>query len=343
MHHLRTERGFTLVELMVTMVIAASVWLGVFNLLQTQMRTSMLTQDGTEMQSSVQAVMEILRRDILLAGMGVANANAPIVHANNIFTSGDRITLYTIAQFGSTINTTVMAGPLGSTGNIMWVRCFGDHGWGGASSVYRDAVNIVPSNGTALYLTFYSPFNGERITSVAQWNYVSQTDPIAGNNCIPNPYSVDSNSDGIADPAIKVTLGTTVAVPNGTVVYGLRWDGIAVNMLNSDYYVNPTTRTLLKSGVEVLSGVENMQIRYHVKGTPANQWLDVLTGVDTTMIDNVRVSLVVRQGRADPMGTLDPRTTITNYDQTFTIPDRRFPRETYEFFVRPVNNNYKGN
>lgn len=338
---IRKQHGFTLIELMVTMVIASSIWLGVFNLMQTQMRASMLTQDGSELQSSAQAVMEILRRDVLLAGMGVANSNAPIVHSNNWSSGGDRVVFYTIAQFGSTINTTVLAGPLGSTGNTLWVRCFGEHGWGGAAAVNKDAVRIVPSNGTNVFLTFYSPFNGERLTSTPMWTQVIVSNPNAGGTCIPNPYGVDANADGVADPAVQLTLGNTIAVPKGTVVYGLRWDGASINMWTSEYYVS--AGTLYKTGTPVLTGVENFQVRYHVKGTPATQWLDVITGVDSTTIDNVRVSMVVRQSRRHPNGVLDPRTFINNYDQTYTIADRSFPRETYEFFVRPVNNNYKGN
>lgn len=336
---IRKQHGFTLIELMITMLIASSIWLGVFNLMQTQMRASMLTQDGSELQSSAQAVMEMVRRDVLLAGMGIANANAPMVHVNNYSSEGDRLTLYTIAQLGSTINTAVVAGPLGTTNEFVDVRCFGEHGWGGASAVNKDAV--LTNNSTVLSLAFYSPFNGERISSTPQLTEVLESNPTAGGACVPNSWGVDSNADGIADPVAKLKLANPIAVPNGTVVYGVRWDGVDPNMLSSDYVVS--AGTLMKSGTPVLAGVENFQVRYHIKNTPPNQWLDVLTGVDATTIDNVRVSMVIRQARRHPNGVLDARTTITNYDQTYTIPDRSFPRETYEFFMRPVNNNYKGN
>lgn len=348
MKRLRRQAGFTLIELMVTMVVAGFIWVGVFDLFKAQMQASLSNQDDTEAQSAVQAVAEIIRSDVVLAGFGSADAGEPIIHYNNYYTTGDMIDFNTTAQFGSAINTMVVAGPLGTTGNKVWVRCFGEHGWGGAATANKDAATFNPFNGTYLYINFYSPFDGKRLTSTPLWTYISASNPTVGKPCIPNPFNVDANSDGVADPAIELTTGYTLNVPNGTVVYGLRWSG-GLSVWGSRYFVDTATQTLVKTSpyfgapqTQLLTGVENMQVEYHVKGQPATTWLDSLSGVNTQQIDNIRVALVVRNLRKDPHGAVDPRTSIRVYDQNYNIPDRSYPRQNYEFYIRPINNNYTG-
>lgn len=344
----RNQRGFTLIEVMMVMVVASFIWIGVFTLFKSQVQASLSNQDDTEMQSAVQAVAEIIRADVVLAGFGSADQGEPIAHMNNVSAGGDTADFNTTAQFGSAINTMVIAGPLGTTSNKLWVRCFGEHGWGGNASATKDAARYNPFNGTYLYVNFYSPFTGKRLTNTMLWNMVSASNPNVGQPCQPNPFNVDSNADGIADPGIELTFGSNINVPNGTIVYGLRWAS-GLSAWGSRYYVDPVRRTLVKSSpspgytpIDLLKGVENIQFRYHVKGTPADQWLDTLAGVNTQRIDNIRVAMVVRTLRKDPKGVEDPRTQITVYDQTYTIPDRTYPRQSYEFYIRPVNNNYTG-
>ncbi len=342
------QQGFTLVELMIGMVIVSFIWIGVASLFSSQLAASVSNQDEVEQQSAVQSVSYMISGDIIMSGFGI-DALQPFVHANNVTTGGDRITLSSAAQFGSTISSVIMSGTTGTGAGAtdIWVRCFGDDIWGGGNAdPIRDFVLDTNAPSQSLWITFFDPFSGKRLTYLPAWTQVTATLPIVGQPCLTagtGQPPIDNNGDGISDPMVNLTLATglTANVPNGSVVYGIRWPtalGTPSSTITYEVSGGNLVKTTAGGAMPIFNGVENFQVQYRVRGNP--NWLNSLNGVVTADIEQVRYSMLVRSRRKNTLSRLDPRASIQVYDQTVALSadDREYSRELYEFVVRPKNN-----
>lgn len=70
----RRRRGFTLLELMISVSILSIVVLGVFESLTRQHRTSIVTESVVEVQNNVRAIASLMEREVRMAGYMVPDA-----------------------------------------------------------------------------------------------------------------------------------------------------------------------------------------------------------------------------------------------------------------------------
>src|SRR5262249_50297885 len=88
------ERGFTLIEVMVAVVLAVLVAAAAFTILTTTTKAVKANEQVAGTQQNVRIAMEILRRDIKMAGFGnpgvaIGNCTYPIMPADNKPTGAD--------------------------------------------------------------------------------------------------------------------------------------------------------------------------------------------------------------------------------------------------------------
>src|SRR5512136_641767 len=72
------DKGLTLIELLVGMVICAMVVAGIYRLFVAQSRAYTVQDQVVEVQQSVRSAMEILLRDLRMTGFDFDNLNSPI-------------------------------------------------------------------------------------------------------------------------------------------------------------------------------------------------------------------------------------------------------------------------
>lgn len=88
----KNNTGFTLVELMITMVISGIIIAAVYSAYVTQQRIYLAQEQVAEMQQNIRAAMDMLNREIRIAGYdptGNANAGVTVVSEGQISFSAD--------------------------------------------------------------------------------------------------------------------------------------------------------------------------------------------------------------------------------------------------------------
>lgn len=80
------EKGITLIELLVAMVIAAITMAGVYRVFVSQTKTYAIQDQVMEVQQSVRGAMEILLRDLRMTGFDDDNVNSDVTIANPVVT-----------------------------------------------------------------------------------------------------------------------------------------------------------------------------------------------------------------------------------------------------------------
>jgi prepilin-type N-terminal cleavage/methylation domain-containing protein len=89
-------KGITLIELLVAMVIGGIVVGGIYRVFIAQTKAYTVQDQVVEVQQNVRSTMEILLRDLRMAGYDDDNVNSPITIANPI--------VYPVAQNSVTVN-----------------------------------------------------------------------------------------------------------------------------------------------------------------------------------------------------------------------------------------------
>ncbi len=78
------EKGVTLIELLVGLVIAAITVAGIYRVFVSQTRSYAIQDQVTEVQQSVRGAMDILLRDLRMAGFDDDNPNSDVVIVNPV-------------------------------------------------------------------------------------------------------------------------------------------------------------------------------------------------------------------------------------------------------------------
>ena len=77
-----SQKGFSLIELMVAMAIASILMAGIYTFYQHQLKTHITQQEMVDMQQDARAAMYMMTREIRMAGYDPQNAGAAIRTAN---------------------------------------------------------------------------------------------------------------------------------------------------------------------------------------------------------------------------------------------------------------------
>ncbi|VAV83914.1 hypothetical protein MNBD_DELTA01-1575 [hydrothermal vent metagenome] len=79
----RSERGFSLLELLVVMAIFLMVIVAVYALYNTQLKTTHIEEDVIEVQQNLRVAVDILSRDVAMAGIAVSSGTNPVSSVSN--------------------------------------------------------------------------------------------------------------------------------------------------------------------------------------------------------------------------------------------------------------------
>lgn len=116
------NRGFTLVELLITMVIASLVGMAAYTVFQTSSRSTVAQENVSEAQQNVRVAMDRLAKDIRTAGFGLPDTpvsldfagtafSAPITITNGGTDNPDTITVLGIGYEAGTLNSSGVTDP----------------------------------------------------------------------------------------------------------------------------------------------------------------------------------------------------------------------------------------
>lgn len=114
----RDQRGFSLLELLIVLAIFLIVIAAVYALYNTQLRTTHIEEDVIEVQQNLRVAVDILSRDVSMAGIAVSTGVNPVnaVGNNTGLDNSDMVTFNNASAEGvftivdATLSATILAG-----------------------------------------------------------------------------------------------------------------------------------------------------------------------------------------------------------------------------------------
>lgn len=324
---MRREEGFTLIELMVTLVIAGLLLGGVYSMMIRQ-QASYQTQDQVvEVQQNLRSSFILLRYDIRMTGFGLATGAASIAsHLNNQagLNGTDQVVLgfnsgsFSAVAPSGTSTAPIMSYPLSGATTIPMVSV------AGFSTTTPYVVDIIDIT------------NGTLIANATVTAVQASPPKLTLNPSCPNP------------PApCNVAAGSYIGLTGQSVTYRVRITP-PVNAAD-DCQHPPCLERVVGGVVSVLAeGVEDFQVAYgfDTTGPVPNQpdgiidsWIYSAPGdvwpTDTSGLRAIRVSLLLRTMNRDPDYT--EATTGVLEDHTWTSPSDGYRRRVIQFMENVRN------
>jgi len=308
----KREKGVTLIELMIVLVIAAVLVGGVYTLFATQQRSYSVQDQVTGVQQDARAALDIMARDIRMAGS-------------------------LIGREGFTVNTFTFAvtptnGGSGGTDVITVV-----YGADEFTTSDGDPVTVQDVSGTLVTL-FPDTVDASSIFDTDKKKYVA----FGGEDKV---YQIDSG--GISGNTLTLTASPPAYLQSvGARVFLVKaiTYSISGDMLYVDDHINPVPQPLAGDGITTV--VEDLQFAYQVAGS--DDWIfdeDTLTwpaGSGTADIRMVRINITVRTGVED--ATVADADAAARFDQpiiedhnTGLKQDDGFRRRVYTTVVKARN------
>lgn len=93
------KKGLTLIELLVALTIFGFVLAAILSIYFYQQKRATYVQETTVMQTDAQIAFELIKRDIMHAGLGLPRDRMPVTGVNGGQNAPDRITLFGVAFF----------------------------------------------------------------------------------------------------------------------------------------------------------------------------------------------------------------------------------------------------
>lgn len=313
------KRGFTLVELLVSILIFSIVMTAIIAIFVTQHRKTIQVQNVSSLQTDAQVAFEVLKWDILMAGFGLSPTNNIINAVDGGQNAPDEITIFGLAlgyeiataRFNITINTQPVPANV-ITANL----------WFG-----RDTVRNIKKG---QYVYGINPESRELVSSL-------------------QGVGVDSvvyNSDS----TLTLFLVDNVSYLKGTILIGV--NSPLLPNTGVRYFLDENG-VLWRNNVPFLENVEDIQFAYGIDGLEPNsapdgeidenEWVNDLTGINNDLIfENkfaIRVTLIVRT-RGIP-GFDYGRNQIQSENRVINLTPfgRRFDRIILQGVVFPRNLN----
>lgn len=319
------NKGFTLIEILVSLAILGIVLAGIYSVYNMQHKSYIVQEQVTEMQQSERIALQMITRDIRMAGLGLSGCNS---------SSGGKII------FNEDIN-----------GNGILDTGEDANGNGGAPQVY-DGIGY---DGSDIITAAYYPFNPQG-TAGGYTNISGPTGQI-GNSVILDVYDntgfaaddlalIVSAADGCHYALIRVTalLGGGQLQHNpeksfenlpGGIGSGFFQNDI-VRKVNSEggggiitYAINDSyqlTRKVDSGAAQPLAdNIEDMQIAYGIDTDnnriveEADEWFNDPTGQDLTLLREIRLTLVARTTREDPAYNIGVRPVVEGHDPAGSV------------------------
>jgi len=314
----KREKGVTLIELMIVLVIAAVLVGGVYTLFATQQRSYSVQDQVTGVQQDARAALDIMARDIRMAG--------GLVGRDGFNVNGAQFAITPTLNGGSggTDSITVVYGAeefLSSTGDPVTVA--------NVDSAQKK-VTLTADDG------IFDATDGDLFdTDKKKYVAFGGDDTVYVISSIPSDETLTLTA---SPPAYLQNVGARVFLVKA-ITYSISGD-----MLSLDDHINPVPQPLAGDGITTV--VEDLQFAYQVAGS--DDWIydeDTLTwpaGSDNADIRMVRINITVRTGVED--ATVQDADAAARFDQpiiedhnTGLKQDDGFRRRVYTTVVKARN------
>jgi prepilin-type N-terminal cleavage/methylation domain-containing protein len=316
---MKKHKGFTLIELIVSLVIFGFVMAAVLSVFIAQQQKTHQVREVSSLQIDAQIAFEVIKRDLAMAGFGLPGIQAPIRDSNGGSSASDEITVYgiTLGMELDRLNYNVVLDDIAGSDEVIinyWTR-----------GVDKEK-NISP---------------GDIVIAVS-----SRREPI---NIPPGTVVLDTFHNMNGEFVAK--LSNAVNLSSGSIIYGVRNTSIYTGGVN---YSLGADRILRRNGDIFLENVEDIQFAYGIDGAPASgndpdgiidptEWYNSISDAGLQPIDlygrtfAIRVTLIVRS-KGIP-GFSYETNTITVEDRIINLSpaDRRFDRIILQGVVYPSN------
>ncbi len=294
------RKGFTLVELIVGMGLVSIFALAALTFLVSQMKVGTTQRRISEAQTSMEATMNLIRWDIMMAGFGTNQGIVPHSGGNpsNVSIDPDELE---INSFNS---------PVGGSGHWSYLV---EDAIGSSDIFVKRWENDIFSNlstGDSVIL-----FNVAKVK--------------LGEAAV-------LNTQFIASDRMKIGLSKPISAAKGTLIFALPADGatsIIYNVSNGILYRNGV---VLQENIEDLQVSYWIDQNNNDIQDPG-EWLPSFNSSDISKLKLVRVSIVKRTGPYNDYN--ESGKTYTVEDDIYTVPSSfaNFRRQIYTVTVKPRN------
>ncbi len=311
------KKGFTLVEILISMLILGIVIAGIISVFLTQQRKTMEVQNISSMHTDAQVAFEIIKWDLIMAGFGLGESHTFILAGDGGENAPDTITL-----FGLTL------------------------GYELATTRFNIVIGGSPTVDNRLLCNLWR--GADSIRNIRKGLYAFGIDPDTRDITEINGILVESTYVDPIDTSFVIFLRTPVTYKRGTVLIGVQNPFIPLEGVR--YFVDEN-RTLWRNNVPFLENVEDIQFAYGIDGLLTepdgeiddDEWVNDLDGITSSQILNnrfaIRVTLIVRSRGIPGFNYPTNEIRIENRVIELSHADRIFDRIILQGVVYPRNLN----
>lgn len=300
----RHEKGYTIVEVLVVMLIMALISTGLYTSFEAGLKHFNIQQGAISMQQRARGAIMALEKDLKNAGYGFWDAGNLVINYYNpatsnkdnwsVVTAFDNTSSATIARRTDSVSIRYMNGPTDAAANTVIAQSHPD-----ASAVTY--VNSTAGFNLGDMFLIYDPTDWSKPASLLQVSndpkdVASPKDKLLHNSGGPIArYNPPNPAKNIFPPGgYKAGSRIINFSTSGQTTYYIDANRNLVKSVLTSPVSTPVTRP-------IASGIEDLQIKYGFKD---GQWLDApIAGDASHDVNNLRafrVSLVVRSDKSDP-------------------------------------------
>jgi prepilin-type N-terminal cleavage/methylation domain-containing protein len=238
---MRTNRGFTLLELLVAMAIGLGILAAGLQLYTSCMKATFVTSQKSEMQSDFRAAANLLQRDITLAGAGALGQQGIATGAIGLPAGSSTPPVYPCSNTPSTcnyINGAPVAYPGGAASPLLYSIMPG-YDYGITVNANEGPTDII----TVSYADAYLALNCYAVDIVSATEVIFEL-PTAAN--LPTTCVLPAN---LSSPPLLMASG--IGIQAGDVLLFGGAQGTAAGVVSSIISVTPTNTTLYSNAFEV--------------------------------------------------------------------------------------------
>lgn len=296
------NKGFTLVEILVSLAILGIVLAGIYSVYNMQHKSYIVQEQVAEMQQSERVALQMITRDLRMAGLGLQFCNdaaggkvifsdGPNVYNGDGYDASDKIGVeyhsFSPKDEGETeITTNVPSISASSELDVKNTAGFADGDW----------VMVIDSGREDCHFALFCVTNVQAASNKLQHN------PANGGPCANKPTYGNKLGSGFM-------IGDRVRKLN-------REDGGRIIYAIDNYRL---TRSVDGAAQPLADNIEDMQVAYGIdidndRILEDGEWFNDPTGRDMTLLREIRLTLVARTTREDPAYNIGTRPVVEDHD-----------------------------